>query len=185
MADKKQLVVFLDRDGTIIKDKHYLSDPDQVELMDGAADGLRKLAGLGAVLVVVSNQSGVGRGYFTEQDVTRVTARLRELLSGQGIDPAGFYHCPHAPEDECSCRKPATGLVERAVEDLGLEPDPGFVIGDKDADVELAKNLGLTSVLVLTGKGKAHRFLCRPDHTAEDLDDAADWIASRLGFSNG
>ena len=186
--DADRPVVFLDRDGTIIKDKHYLSDPDAVELLPGAAQGLRRLRDLGAVLVVTSNQSGVGRGYFTEQDVERVTARLKKLLAAEGVEPAGFFHCPHAPEDECGCRKPATGLVERACEECGLECDlePGgesgrcFVIGDKDADVELGENIGAATILVLTGKGRAHRFLCQPDHTAEDLLDAANWIALQL-----
>ncbi len=179
----RRCVVFLDRDGTIIRDKHYLADPDEVELLDGAVQGLRALAGLGAVLVVVSNQSGVGRGYFTEEDVALVTDRLDELLDEHGVRPAGYYHCPHAPEKGCNCRKPATGLVDQARTDLGLSTDPErcFVIGDKDADVELARNVGAQSILVLTGKGAEHKDRCRPDFIARDLAEAADWIAEKLG----
>jgi D-glycero-D-manno-heptose 1,7-bisphosphate phosphatase len=142
---------FLDRDGTIVVDKHYLADPDGLELLPNALEGLRELRDLGARLVVVTNQSGVGRGYFPAETVERMHERLRELLAGGGVELDGIYVCPHAPVDGCDCRKPGTALFERAAEDLGLDLGASFVLGDKDADVEAGRRIGATPILVGPG----------------------------------
>ncbi len=145
--------VFLDRDGTIIVEKNYLSDPREVELLPGAAEGLGKLAGLGYLLVVVTNQSGVGRGYFDVDQVEAVHARLDELLAESGTRLDKYYYCPHLPENRCRCRKPLTGMIDDAVRELDIDIRGSYMIGDKLCDLQLGKNAGLASVLVRTGYG--------------------------------
>jgi histidinol-phosphate phosphatase family protein len=176
--------VFLDRDGTVIVEKHYLHDPEGVELLPGAGEGLRRMAALGLRLVLVSNQSGVGRGYFGRGDVERVHGRLAELLAAQGVRLDGFYICPHAPAkvsgEECGCRKPRPGLIERACAELGLDAGASFVIGDKPCDVDLGLVVNATAILVTTGYGAAHAESgsCRPHHVVGGLVEAAGVIES-------
>ena len=148
--------ILLDRDGTVIYDKHYLADPDGVALLPGAAKGLGMLAYSGAGLYLVSNQSGIGRGMFSEADLQACHNRLCALLAAQGIALTDALHCPHAPEEACSCRKPATGMWETLKERHGLRPEHTAMIGDKKADIAfgLAAKLAVT-VLVLTGKGES------------------------------
>nr|WP_321514586.1 D-glycero-beta-D-manno-heptose 1,7-bisphosphate 7-phosphatase [uncultured Pseudodesulfovibrio sp.] len=176
---KKQCVL-LDRDGTIIIDKHYLHDPDGVELLPGAASGLRRMQDMGYSLVVLTNQSGVGRGYYSETSVRACNDRMAELLARHGVVLDGVFFCPHAPEAECTCRKPKTGLMEQAIESLGFDPAESFMIGDKQADMGVGKASGATTILVRTGKGAEHEERCRDlaDHVVDDLQDAADVILS-------
>jgi histidinol-phosphate phosphatase family protein len=169
--------VFLDRDGTVIVEKNYLSDPADVELLAGATVGLRRLRDLGFRLVLVTNQSGVGRGYFSLEDVAAVHARLALLLAEEGITLDGFYCCPHRPEDGCSCRKPATGMVDRACAELDLDPRASVMIGDKACDVELGVRCGLATILVQTGYGASQT--CAADAVVADLAAAAAWLASQ------
>jgi histidinol-phosphate phosphatase family protein len=145
--------VFLDRDGTLIIDKDYLSDPDGVCLEHGVVDGLAMLAGYGHPLVVLSNQSGIGRGLFPESDAHRVNARVADLLRAQGIEILAWYLCPHAPEAMCDCRKPLPGMALAASRDWNLELAGSYVIGDKISDLELADAIGATGILVTTGHG--------------------------------
>lgn len=148
--------IILDRDGTLIKEKNYLHDPNGAELTEGAADGLRMLSKLGYRFIVLTNQSGIGRGYFTEDEMNAVHLRVNEMLACAGVRVEGWFHCPHKPGDGCSCRKPATGLVREAQAKLGFDAaDIAFVIGDKKSDVELADALGAPSVLLMTGYGAA------------------------------
>ena len=140
--------VFLDRDGTIVVDKHYPSDPDELELLPNALEGIRELRDLGAKLVVVTNQSGVGRGYFPAEALEPMHERLRELLAEGGVALDGIYVCPHAPDDGCDCRKPKTALFEQAADELGLALTESYVLGDKDADVEAGRRIGATPILV-------------------------------------
>ncbi|MGE4293178.1 MAG: D-glycero-alpha-D-manno-heptose-1,7-bisphosphate 7-phosphatase [Desulfovibrio sp.] len=176
-------LILLDRDGTIIKDKDYLSDPNKVELLPGAAQGLLRLKRLGCKLAVVSNQSGVGRGFFTLEDVRRCNERMAELLADEGVGLDAVYFCPHGPDQACDCRKPAPGMGIRACEELGLSPKQTFVIGDKPCDVDLGKRLGARSVLVSTGYGADSLNACRPDFAAGDLLEAAEWIGVQLGVA--
>lgn len=178
----KQTAVFLDRDGTIIVEKHYLHDPTGVELLPGVAEGLRRLAGLGLRLVLVSNQSGVGRGYFGRGDVERVHGRLNELLEAQGVRLDALYVCPHAPFEACGCRKPLPGLIERASREIGLDPTASFVIGDKPCDVDLGLAVNATTFLVTTGYGAEHAAAggCQPHHVTASLNEAAGIIESIL-----
>jgi histidinol-phosphate phosphatase family protein len=145
--------VFLDRDGTLIKERDYLSDPDGVELEDGAATALLDMQARGLALVLVTNQSGVGRGLFGPEALASVHRRLAELLAREGVVLDGWYVCPHRPEDACGCRKPRPGLVAQAVRDLGVNPSTSFVVGDKMSDVLLAGAIGATGILVATGHG--------------------------------
>jgi D-glycero-D-manno-heptose 1,7-bisphosphate phosphatase len=169
--------VFLDRDGTIIVEKNYLADPAQVELLPGAAAGLRSLRRQGYRLVVVTNQSGVGRGYFLQEDVDAVHARLAALLAAEQVTLDGVYCCPHRPEDGCVCRKPAPGLVERACAELDLNPEASVVIGDRALDMELGRNCGMTTILVRTGYGATE--VCAAAAVVADLAAAAAWLAAR------
>ena len=144
---------FLDRDGTIIVERHYLSDPDGVELLPDAAVGIRALRRSGMPVVVISNQPGIGRGLYDADAVERVNARMVSLLEAEGVTVDRIYLCPHTPEDGCACRKPAPGLVYEAARDLLRSPARSIVVGDKRCDVELGAAVGATTVLVRTGYG--------------------------------
>lgn len=146
--------VFLDRDGTIIEDLHYPREAEKVRLVPGAAEGLRELVKKGYLLFVVSNQSGVGRGIIKDHEFKAVHEKTCELLKGEGIEIAEFGYCFHIPDDECACRKPEIGLVPKKYQGESLDWTNSFVIGDKECDLELGTNIGATSYLVLTGKGK-------------------------------
>ncbi|WP_395664788.1 D-glycero-alpha-D-manno-heptose-1,7-bisphosphate 7-phosphatase [Methylocella sp.] len=148
-----QPAIFLDRDGTVIVERHYPSNPDEVELLPGAVAALKAMERLGFPFVIVSNQSGIGRGHISFAQADAVEARVRELLTAAGVAIAGWYRCPHGPDDDCACRKPRPGMVEEAARDLGLDPSRSFVIGDKLSDVELATAVGGTGLLVTTGHG--------------------------------
>jgi histidinol-phosphate phosphatase family protein len=172
--------VLLDRDGTIIVDKHYLAAPGGVELIDGAAEGLRRLAALGLGLVVVTNQSGVGRGYLDAADLERIHRELSRLLAEERVRLDGIFWCPHRSEDRCACRKPRSGMVDRAAAELGFDPTKSFVVGDKPADIELGRRLGATTLLVRTGEGSRTEAAGEPraDHVVDDLLEAARVIES-------
>ncbi len=170
--------VFLDRDGTLIEERNYLADPSGVKLLPGAAQALERFQTLGLSVVIVTNQSGVGRGYFTLADVERVHAQMLALLGPSAKAIEAIYICPHAPDAGCNCRKPRTGLVERAQQELGIDPQLSFVIGDKTADVQLARNVGARAVLVTTGYGST-ALNAGADHVAAGLTGAAEWIASQ------
>lgn len=173
--------VIFDRDGTLIAEKNYLADPAGVELLPGAAEAIGRVARAGYGVMVITNQSGVGRGYFGLEDVERVHARMLELLGEAAAVIERIYVCPHAPEEECACRKPRTGLLERAARELGLDAARSVVIGDKAADVELARRAGAAAVLVTTGYGAEvlKSGQAQPDFVAGELSAAAEWIARR------
>lgn len=175
----------IDRDGTLNVEKDYLSDPKDLELVPGAADGLRLLRQLGFGLVVVTNQSGIARGYFSLETLDAVHARLRDMLAAEGITLDGVYICPHGPDEDCDCRKPLPGMALKAAKEWGFDPKQAFVIGDKEADIGLGKAVGATTILVRTGYGRQHESRCRPDHVADDLLAAAQWIALQIKGESG
>jgi D-glycero-D-manno-heptose 1,7-bisphosphate phosphatase len=179
--------VLLDRDGTIIVDRHYLADPEGVALLEGAAEGLRRLTGLGLGMAVVTNQSAIGRGMLDELGLERVHLTMLRLLNEQGVGLDGVYWCPHIPEDGCKCRKPGTGMVERAAAELDFDPALAFVIGDKPSDVELGRRLGATTLLVRTGEGTRTEATLDPpaDHVVDDMLQAARTIEELLAVENG
>ena len=174
----KNRFIILDRDGTVIVDKNYLDNPDGVELLPGAAEGLRKMIAAGYSLIFVSNQSGLGRGMFDLSTLEAINARMTTILESEGIAHKGIYYCPHTPEDNCTCRKPHTELVLKAASELGFKPEESWVMGDKAADINLGKAINSRTILVLTGEGSqtALNSSVSPDYVAKDLSDAADFI---------
>lgn len=147
--------LFLDRDGTINYEKNFIKDPDELELLPGAAQAIREARNLGFKVIIVSNQSGVARGIMTEEDVDRVNDRLVQLLSDEGATVDAVYYCPHGPSEEngCSCRKPNSGLFERAMREFGIDFNKSIMIGDRLSDIEAGNRIGAATVLVLTGYG--------------------------------
>jgi len=178
--------VFLDRDGTLVEEVGYLDDPERLRLLPGVAGALRSLHAAGFALVVISNQSGVGRGLYTMATAYAVMARLRSELRREGVELDAIYFCPHRPDQGCACRKPGIELVERAAEDLLLDPRHSVMIGDKQIDIETARRAGAAGLLVQSGYGEeeARRIeqagAPRPDHVASDFAAAARWAIDRL-----
>jgi D-glycero-D-manno-heptose 1,7-bisphosphate phosphatase len=171
--------VVLDRDGTLNVEKNYLSDPQELELLPGVTEGLKLLQSHGFGLVVVSNQSGVGRGLFDRDTVERINLRLKELLQREGVTLESIYYCPHSPEQNCACRKPSPAMIEQAAKDLHFDPQQSFVVGDKCSDVEMGQRVNAVTVLVRTGYGKqATLGPAKPDFVAENFVDAAAFIVS-------
>ncbi len=187
----KSPAVFLDRDGTVCREVGYLSRVEDLELIPGAADAIGRLNRAGWKVVIISNQSGVARGYFTEEVVRRINAALIDLLKAENARVDGIYYCPHHPEGkppydrECDCRKPAPGQVHKAARDLGLDLSRSVVIGDKFSDVQTAHNLGIPGILVRTGYGEeeyrkyGEQWQQPPDFVARDIREAVDWWLAR------
>lgn len=148
--------VLCDRDGTIIYDRHYLADPAGVELLPGAAAGLRALAERGLRLFVVTNQSGIGRGFFSQADYLACQAKMAADLAESGVVLADSAFCPHAPGgDNCGCRKPDIGMWQELSARHGLKAEESAMIGDKLDDIRFARKAGLAAaILVLSGKGE-------------------------------
>lgn len=173
----KRPAVFLDRDGTLVEEVNYLSDLEDLRIFSFAVDSLELLKRHGYLIVVVTNQSGIGRGIFPESEMHAIHEHIGTELAGL-IDR--FYFCPHEPDDGCECRKPNTGMIKRACEDLGIEIAGSWMVGDKSLDVEAGKNAGLTTILVRTGYGD--RFdpdsMIQPDYIEDDLLQAAARIVS-------
>jgi len=172
--------VFLDRDGTLVVERGYLSDPRELALMPGAARAVRHLAAAGYAVVVISNQSGVGRGAFTLGAAHATMAALRRALRAHGAELDAIYFCPHRPDAGCACRKPGTALLERAADDLQLALRASVMVGDKALDVEAGRRAGARGVLVRTGYGAEEEAraagAATPDHVADDVEAAARWI---------
>ncbi len=175
--------VFLDRDGTLIEDRHYLRDPDQVHLLPGAADAVRRLNVAAIPAVVVTNQSGIARGLLTETDYAATARRLDELLAATGARLDGHYHCPHLPDltGPCDCRKPGPLLYERAARDLDLDLAASWWVGDRERDLGAADRFGGRAILLLTGAGLDESRQPResPRPVAADLLGAVDCILNR------
>jgi D-glycero-D-manno-heptose 1,7-bisphosphate phosphatase len=165
--------VLLDRDGTILVEKDYLSRVEDVELLPGAGDGLRMLAGSGFGLIVITNQSGIGRGLIETSEVEAIhkemSRRLRRTFS---VELAAIYYCPHAPAEGCLCRKPSPELGRRAAAEFGFSLRNAIVVGDKRSDVEFGWNCGARTVQVLTGYG-ASQSAADADWTVSGLEEAA------------
>jgi D-glycero-D-manno-heptose 1,7-bisphosphate phosphatase len=138
----------VDRDGTVNPDMKYLSDSSRVEVFLGVAEGIRLLRARGYRVLCTTNQSGVERGYYTHEDVASIHARVNHILSLGGAAIDAFYYCPHAPESGCDCRKPGTGMIEKAADDWNVDLALSAIVGDRSLDVEAGEALGLVTVVV-------------------------------------
>jgi len=173
--------VFLDRDGTIVTGIENVRSADELRFINGAQEALQILAGAGYLLVLVSNQGGVGLGVFSMEDLEGMDARLREMVSALGLELAGTYYCTDKPESDCSCRKPEPALALAAADELDIDLPSSLVIGDKTSDVMLGRNIGCHAALVLTGKaGTDGRFEVEPDLIGADLLDCARTITGTV-----
>lgn len=173
--------LFLDRDGTLIADRHYLHRPEEVEFLPGAVVALRRLRDAGFALVVVTNQSGVGRGYFTMEDVDRVHAHISRVCEAMGVRFEGFYTAPEAPDQPSRGRKPSPQFLFDARDSLGIDLAGSFMVGDKMVDLEAGWNAGVArSFLVRTGYGaeveKRESGRLRDAVVADGLPAVVDWI---------
>ncbi|MBQ6470339.1 MAG: HAD family hydrolase [Victivallales bacterium] len=174
----KHPFVFIDRDDTLIYDHPYLNTPDGVELTPGAGTALKELRQLGFRVIMLTNQSGIGRGLVTLPQLEAIHARLREMLQQEGAELDAIYFCPHRPEDGCDCRKPATGMLRQACRDFAIDVAHSAMIGDRIADIQMGRSFGLTTVqLRLTGSSQA-------DHGADlcvsTLPEAVPFLAQLI-----
>jgi D-glycero-D-manno-heptose 1,7-bisphosphate phosphatase len=180
--------LFLDRDGTLIEEVNYLACPDQVALTPGAGEAVARVNRAGMPVVVVTNQAGVGRGYFPESAVGEVHECIATFLRAHGARIDGFYYCPHHPEAKlaqyriaCECRKPAPGMLLRAARELGVDLARSYMVGDRETDLEAGRRAGAQSILVRTGYGA--RVVAQGEASygpvalvADDLAEAVGWI---------
>jgi D-glycero-D-manno-heptose 1,7-bisphosphate phosphatase len=197
MSEKEQSqngkpAVFLDRDGTINEQMGYINHTCRFKMLPGAAEAIKKLNDADIPVVVVSNQSGLARGYFPEELLTAVHDKMNKLLAETGAHVDGIYYCPHHPEAKeerfraaCNCRKPKPGLVLQASEEMGLDPKRSYLVGDRWSDIKTAANCGATSILVRTGYGRGDEQYIgpkqeiQPDFKADDLLEAVTLILSQ------
>lgn len=161
--------VFIDRDGVINVEKDYVYKIEDFEFIEGVFESCRYLQELGYKLIVITNQSGIGRGYYTQSDFEKLTAWMIEEFAKNRISITHVYHCPHAPKEECSCRKPKTGMIDMAVKEFDIDVSRSYLIGDKVSDIECAKNANIkTSLHVKSG------------HSFDESDSNADFIIDSI-----
>lgn len=175
--------MFLDRDGTLNHDPGYLGDTKAFRFLPGAIDALKRLKDAGYLIFVVSNQSGIARGFFGVDTLRRIHDRMAAGLRERGVTLDGIYYCPHHPDEQCPCRKPSPRMVLDAAQGFGVDLGRSYFIGDRVSDIDTGINAGCGTVLVLTGAGEQSRAALAanrsPDYIAADLTAAADWILSR------
>ncbi|HEY7547056.1 MAG TPA: HAD family hydrolase [Blastocatellia bacterium] len=182
---------FLDRDGTINEDTGYISSPDELVIYPWTAEAIRLINESGAKAIVITNQSGIARGFYTEETLAEIHDHLKEELAREGAFIDGIYYCPHHPRVgdkryriECECRKPALGLINRAVADHEIDLERSWMIGDKASDIRMAAEAGVRGALVLTGYGtetiaKRNLWPCAPEIVSENLLYAVRLILTR------
>ncbi|MEE9151983.1 MAG: D-glycero-beta-D-manno-heptose 1,7-bisphosphate 7-phosphatase [Thermoplasmata archaeon] len=173
--------VFLDRDGTINEEVNYLSKVEQVKILPNSAKAIKLLNKEGFKTIIITNQSGVARGYFSVQTLENIDDHLKNELFKEGALIDAIYYCPHHPDDGCACRKPETGLIEKARGDFEIDLSSSFIVGDKLIDLETGYRVGCKNVLILTGYGsnelkEREKWKFQPHHIARDLYDAVMWI---------
>jgi len=178
----KNRAVFIDRDGTINVDTHYIGDPDRFVMYKGVGEGVRRLKDMGYLIIVVTNQSGIARGYFTIEDLMKVHERMEYEFASFGVRLDGIYYCPHHPDDGCPCRKPNTALFEQAIKEHNIDVAGSFMIGDKELDIIAGKRIGLKTILIpekhesqkLINDIKSWQY--QPDFIANNFMDAVNLI---------
>jgi D-glycero-D-manno-heptose 1,7-bisphosphate phosphatase len=184
--------VFMDRDGCLTEEVGYVNHPSRIRLLPRTAEAVRRLNEAGIAAVMVTNQAGVARGYFSEETLHAANARMRSELHAGGAHLDGLYVCMHHPREgkppyraDCDCRKPRPGLLTRAAAELGLDLRTSVMVGDRLSDVAAGQSVGTAGVLVLTGYGRGEwefrppTLPIEPDHVAEDLLDAVEWALAR------
>lgn len=176
-TQRRRAAAFIDRDGTVIRNAHYLADPAGVELLPGAAAALRRLQEAGYLLILVSNQSGLARGLFSAAALQAVHRRLEEVLAAAGVTLDGYYYCPHGPDDpDCHCRKPAVGMLAQACRDFAIDLGDAVVIGDSACDVQLGHNFALPAVQIQADGGETAEGA---DFVCPSLEAAVAWWLQR------
>jgi D-glycero-D-manno-heptose 1,7-bisphosphate phosphatase len=177
--------VFLDRDGTIIEDVGYLNTPAEIKFIPGSIAAIKKLKEAGYKVVVITNQAGVARGLITEDMLQTIDKTLHKWILNSGTHLDALYYCPHHAEhgvypykQACECRKPHPGLLLKAQKDLNIDLAQSFMVGDKATDIEAGQRAGVKTVFVMTGRGEVEKSAMKtpPNHSAADLNQAADWI---------
>ncbi len=166
----KMKAVFLDRDGTIIKNIPYLNDPNKIEFLPGVIEGLKTLVNNGFNLFIVTNQSGVSRGFIKIEELEKIHERIKKILKDEGVEIKEIVYCPHHPDDNCNCRKPKTGMIKRIFKKYRINLKNSYLIGDKDEDIILAKNLGIKAVSI------SEDIESIPDFKARNFKESVLWI---------
>ena len=180
------MAVFVDRDGTLNHDNGYIISPGQLVLFPGVPEAIARLNQLGVMVIMVTNQSAIGRGMMTMEDLENIHARLAELLRPYGAILDGIFCCPHHPRDGCGCRKPKTGLIEQAVARYSLELSQCYLVGDKRSDLEAAQQVGVPGVLVMTSPYSKAAVQARDEgqvaieYVAETFTQAVAWIEQQV-----
>lgn len=174
-------MVFVDRDGVINRNRagDYVRTVDQFEFLSGALEGLARLKEAGCAVIILSNQAGVGKGLMSHEDLERINDEMLRVISDHGGEISAVYYCTHRKDEGCTCRKPQSGLFERAAQDLGVSLDGSYLVGDALSDLQAGVNAGCRTVIVLTGRASASEiesWETKPDHVADDLPSAAAWI---------
>lgn len=188
--------VFLDRDGTINEQMGYINHISRFQLLPGVRRAIKQLNDANVPVIVISNQSGLARGYFPEELLSEVHDKMHKLLAEKGAHLDAIYYCPHHPEakeekfrETCNCRKPKPGLVLQAAKELNIDPEKSFVVGDRWSDIKTAVNCGAKSILVRTGYGRGDEHYIgphqeiQPDRKCDDLTEAVGWILNQLKTS--
>jgi len=188
MVKKKPgFAVFIDRDGTIVFDTHYLADPRGLDIIPTVPEGIKKLNDAGVPVVMVTNQSGVARGKFDEETLELIHQRLFEILEDSGAIVDGVYYCPHMPDAGCDCRKPKPGMLLRAKQEHGFDLRRSYVIGDRMLDIEMAHSVGAIGVIVPEPGDQYHvgseieASKEMPDMRKATFLEAVDWILRDIG----
>ncbi len=166
----------MDRDGTIARDVNYCRRVEDFEILSGVPEAIRLLNESRFKVVVVTNQSGVARGYFTEETLAQIHKKMIDELKRHKAMVDAVYYCPHHPDDACDCRKPGTALFLRAVKKLAIDPRLSYVVGDMQMDIDAGKALACKTILVTTGPQAGNNITVPPDYTAHSLLEAARWI---------
>lgn len=172
--------VFIDRDGTLNHDPGFINRPEDFSFYEGAVKALKDISALGFKIFIVTNQSGLSRGYIKEEDLAKVHDKIYEELKKNGVDIADILVCPHLPEDNCLCRKPSPYMVKNAADKHGISLPDSFFIGDRESDIRTGRNAGCKTILVLTGNGKETLKKCgvKPDFVVEAIKDAVTVIGA-------
>jgi histidinol-phosphate phosphatase family protein len=171
--------VFLDRDGTMAKDVNYCARPEDFELFPNTAKAIKLLHEHGLKVIVVTNQSGIARGYFTEETLAQIHEKMKAELAKESAWVDGIYYCPHHPTDNCDCRKPKPKLVLQAAKEYDIDLKHSFVVGDLEIDIGLGKAVGCHTILISPNPGYDDQKQMSPDYTTFDLYQAARWIVSQ------